>query len=104
MNLFNEAPPGWLDGRVGIQVTAMAVHHSDILSVAGGRIGISSAVMTEVQAVGLTLLEQTAKLEPMRIRSNRGIKEKGAMASISVLPFSRLFMVGTEDGVVKICH
>lgn len=80
----------------------MAVHYSDILSVAGGRIGIAAAVMPEIQNVSLT--EHITKLEPMRISSQRGTKDKGEMVSISVLPFSRLFMVATEDGVVKICH
>jgi hypothetical protein len=34
----------------------------------------------------------------------RHAKEKAHMTSIAVLPQSRLFLVTTEDGTVKICH
>ncbi|KAB8081228.1 hypothetical protein EE612_002250 [Oryza sativa] len=38
--------------------------------------------------------------------SDRGVKYKNmsVLSTISVLPLSRLFVVGTEDGFLKICH
>uniref|UniRef100_A0A453S6G5 Anaphase-promoting complex subunit 4 WD40 domain-containing protein n=1 Tax=Aegilops tauschii subsp. strangulata TaxID=200361 RepID=A0A453S6G5_AEGTS len=38
--------------------------------------------------------------------TDRGVKYKNmsVLSAISVLPLSRLFVVGTEDGFLKICH
>lgn len=38
--------------------------------------------------------------------TDRGVKSKNmsVLSTISVLPLSRLFVVGTEDGFLKICH
>jgi hypothetical protein len=38
--------------------------------------------------------------------ADRGVKYKNmsVLSTISVLPLSRLFVVGTEDGFIKICH
>ena len=38
--------------------------------------------------------------------ADRGMKHKdlSVLSTIAVLPLSRLFMVGTEDGFLKICH
>ena len=44
------------------------------------------------------------KLEPMRLRSQRGSKETVSMISIRVISNSHAFIVGTEDGQVKICN
>jgi hypothetical protein len=41
---------------------------------------------------------------PLRLRSLSGAKQKAHMSSVAVLPQSRLFVVTTEDGVIKICR
>jgi hypothetical protein len=38
------------------------------------------------------------------VNVRRCVKEKAHMTGIAVLPQSRLFLVTTEDGTVKICH
>ena len=35
--------------------------------------------------------------------ADHGTKNLSVLSSISILPFSRLFLVGTEDGYLRIC-
>jgi hypothetical protein len=35
--------------------------------------------------------------------ADNGAKNLSVLSSISILPFSRLFLVGTEDGYLRIC-
>jgi hypothetical protein len=94
-------------------VASVAVHRSNILSVAGARIGVSSMVLAgngtprrgELGSAGAGLAEEmrAVKVEPLRLRSLAGGKQVDRMTSIQVLPHSQLFLVATEDGTIKIC-
>lgn len=35
--------------------------------------------------------------------ADHGMKNLSVLSSIDILPFSRLFVVGTEDGYLRIC-
>lgn len=43
------------------------------------------------------------RVETERIRSAKGLKEKGPIAGLALLPESRLIAVGYEDGFVRLC-
>ena len=93
-------------------VSSMAVHQSNVLSVAGGRIGVTS-LLTPPPPIEVGVLSPRdlaysvptpERLDPMRLRSQRGTKETAPMSSIRVVSNSHVFIVGTEDGNVKICN
>ncbi|KAK3246956.1 hypothetical protein CYMTET_43523 [Cymbomonas tetramitiformis] len=84
-------------------ISALMLHDSDVLSVAGARIGLASLQPPSPGAT-TSSADNTVKFKPMRLRNQRGNKETAAMADVGVLPHSRLFFVATEDGYVKICH
>lgn len=43
------------------------------------------------------------QLVPQHLYSGKGVRNLSPISAIAVLPLSRLFIVGTEDGVLKIC-
>lgn len=44
------------------------------------------------------------QLSPHKLYSaDKGTRNLSVLSTIDVLPFSRLFLVGTEDGYLKIC-
>ncbi|KAL3677663.1 hypothetical protein R1sor_020619 [Riccia sorocarpa] len=77
-------------------VVGFAMKGGDILSAAGSKIGLSSLLY---QAG-----EKQATLEPQKLYSpdpaNRLLSN---ISTITVLPFSRLFLTGSDDGSIKIC-
>jgi hypothetical protein len=81
------------------QVAAVGVHRSNILSVAGARMGVSCMAQASHGAGGT----EAVKVEPLRLRSLAGAKQVDRMTCIQVLPHSQLFVVATEDGMIKIC-
>ena len=98
-------------------MASVGVHRSNILSVAGARIGVSSMALAGngtprrggagelggVGGMGLAEEMSAVKVEPLRLRSLAGGKQVDRMTSIQVLPHSQLFVVATEDGMIKIC-
>lgn len=92
-------------------MASVGVHQSNILSVAGARIGVSSMALAgngtprrgEPGGGGLAEEMSAVKVEPLRLRSLAGGKQVDRMTSIQVLPHSQLFVVATEDGMIKIC-
>jgi len=41
--------------------------------------------------------------QKLYVSSDNGMRSLSALSSISILPFSRLFLIGTEDGYLRIC-
>ena len=97
--------------------------------VAGGRLGVFSLAGTPARTVPGALDASASQLTsspfarehaagktpawiaakhvpvaPLRIRTAAGAKEKAPMSGVALLPRSRLFVVATEDGVVKMCR
>ena len=99
-------------------VSSMALHRGDAFTVAGGRLGVFSLAQRNAggQSGGATgdgdyggggrgwTSSRHVAITPLRLRSRAGSKEKAIMSSVAVMPQSRLFVVTTEDGVLKICR
>ncbi|KAG0618615.1 hypothetical protein M758_4G078200 [Ceratodon purpureus] len=84
---------GHLDG-----VVSFALRGTDMLSAAGNMIGLSS--LSKSPQSGL----ETQVIQPQRLyTAYQGSRSFSKIFSISVLPFSRLFLIGTEDGFLKVC-
>ncbi|XP_068662652.1 protein GFS12 [Aristolochia californica] len=70
----------------------------DIISVSRNKIGLCSLSRSVDEHDGQQMLS------PQKLYSaDRGARNLSILSSISILPFSRLFLVGTEDGYLKIC-
>ncbi|KAL2641267.1 hypothetical protein R1flu_008854 [Riccia fluitans] len=77
-------------------IAGFAMKGRDILSAAGSKIGLSS--LSYQVGVKQTILQPHKLFSPdpaNRLLSN--------ISTITVLPFSRLFLIGTDDGCIKIC-
>ena len=107
-------------------VAGLALRGEDAFAVAGGRLGVFSlagapagtipgtisgtipgSFDASASASGKTPAWIAAKhvpVAPLRIRTVAGAKEMAQMSAVAVLPQSRLFVVATEDGVVKMCR
>ncbi|KAK8951338.1 hypothetical protein KSP39_PZI004128 [Platanthera zijinensis] len=69
----------------------------DVISISRNKIALTS-VSYSMQEV----FEH--KISPQKLYSiDRGISSPSTLSSICVLPYSRLFLVGTEDGYLKVC-
>eukprot|EP01018_Ginkgo_biloba_P009374 Gb_38045 [translate_table: standard] len=78
-------------------VSSFSIWGSDMLSASGRKIGLSSLSRSYEQ-------QQQQHILPQKLYSpDRGVKNLSAISTINVLPFSRLFLVGTEDGYLKVC-
>lgn len=79
------------------EVSSFSIWGHDMLSASGSKIGLSSLSRPYDQ-------EQQQCIFPQKLySSDRGLKNMSAISTINVLPFSRLFLVGTEDGYLKVC-
>lgn len=79
------------------EVSSFSIWGHDMLSASGSKIGLSSLSRPYDQ-------EQQQRIFPQKLySSDRGLKNMSAISTINVLPFSRLFLVGTEDGYLKVC-
>ncbi|BBN00900.1 WD repeat-containing protein 81 [Marchantia polymorpha subsp. ruderalis] len=76
-------------------VTSFAMKGCDILSAAGNKIGLSSLSQQGGEKQTIQLQKLFASDPVNRLISN--------ISAIAVLPFSRLFLIGTDDGCLKIC-
>lgn len=73
-----------------------SVWGQDIVSISKNKIGLSS--LASVNEYG-----QHCVVHQALHTANRGFRNMSVLSSIAILPFSRLFLVGTEDGQLKIC-
>ncbi|XP_054822309.1 protein GFS12 isoform X2 [Prosopis cineraria] len=70
----------------------------DVISISKNRIGLLSLSRSADEADG------QHHISPQKLyTSDNGSKSLSALSSISILPFSRFFLVGTEDGYLSIC-
>ncbi|KAL9233058.1 hypothetical protein vseg_008099 [Gypsophila vaccaria] len=74
-----------------------AVWGQDVISVSKNRIGLSSLTGTPDEYGQHRVVRQAL------YTADRGTRNMSILSSIAILPFSRLFLVGTEDGQLKIC-
>jgi len=79
-------------------VVSFALRGTDMLSAAGNKIGLSSLSKTPQPGQDKQLIQ------PQRLyTAHQGSRSFSRIFSISVLPFSRFFLLGTEDGFLKVC-
>ncbi|KAK9672098.1 hypothetical protein RND81_12G076200 [Saponaria officinalis] len=74
-----------------------AVWGQDVISVSKNKIGLSSLAGTADEYGQHRVVRQAL------YTADRGTRNMSMLSSIAILPFSRLFLVGTEDGQLKIC-
>ncbi|CAM0881116.1 unnamed protein product [Alopecurus aequalis] len=81
-------------------IFSFSVWGQDLVSVSRNKIALTS-LLRPTSEIG----HQQLVLQNL-YSADRGVKYKNmsVLSTISVLPLSRLFVVGTEDGFVKICH
>ncbi|XP_020588654.1 protein GFS12-like [Phalaenopsis equestris] len=78
-------------------ISSFCAWGQDVISISRNNIALTS-VSRSMEEV----LQQ--KISPQKLYSaDRGVRNPSALSAISVLPFSRLFLVGTEDGFLKVC-
>ncbi|KAK6913623.1 BEACH domain [Dillenia turbinata] len=78
-------------------VSSFSLWGQDVISISRDRIGLSNLSRSPNEDGKLSLTPQ--KL----YNADSGMRNLSMLSSISILPFSRLFLVGTEDGYLKIC-
>ncbi|RDX85099.1 Protein GFS12, partial [Mucuna pruriens] len=79
-------------------ISSFSIWGQDVISISRNRIGLlslsKSAHETDMQHY----------IIPQKLYvSDNGQRSLSALSSISILPFSRLFLIGTEDGYLRIC-
>lgn len=78
-------------------ISSFSVWGRDVISIAKNKIGLSSLARS---ADG----DGQCVVAPQHLyTADRDFRNMSVFSSISILPFSRLFLVGTEDGHLKIC-
>uniref|UniRef100_A0A0A9DBS6 Uncharacterized protein n=1 Tax=Arundo donax TaxID=35708 RepID=A0A0A9DBS6_ARUDO len=77
-----------------------SVWGQDVVSISRNKIALTS-LSGPASEIG----HQQLVLQDLYL-ADRGMKQKNlsVLSTIAVLPLSRLFLVGTEDGFLKICH
>ncbi|KAE9455044.1 hypothetical protein C3L33_13054, partial [Rhododendron williamsianum] len=78
-------------------VSGFSVWGQDVISIAKNKIGLSSLSRSADEDGQHRITPQYLYL------ADRGMRNMSVLSSLSILPFSRLFLVGTEDGHLKIC-
>ncbi|XVE82350.1 hypothetical protein DITRI_Ditri15bG0141500 [Diplodiscus trichospermus] len=78
-------------------VTGFSVWGQDVISISRNKIGLSSLAKPTDEDGQQGIIPQ--KL----YSSDPGSRNMSVLSSISIIPFSRLFVVGTEDGYLRIC-
>ncbi|XP_043709204.1 protein GFS12 isoform X1 [Telopea speciosissima] len=79
-------------------VSGFCVWGQDVISIARNKIGLFSLSRCGDEQGG-----QQRILSQKLYTADRGTRNLSVLSSINILPFSRLFLVGTEDGYLKIC-
>ncbi|KAG0487736.1 hypothetical protein HPP92_009831 [Vanilla planifolia] len=76
-------------------ISSFSVWGQDVISISRNKIAVSSLSRSVEEG-----LQQ--RVSPQSLFSaDKGIRNQSVLSAISVLPFSRLFLVGTEDGFLK---
>nr|XP_029118841.1 protein GFS12 isoform X3 [Elaeis guineensis] len=79
-------------------ISSFSIWGQDILSVSRNKIALTSLSRSTAEQGGQHWLS------PQKLYSaDKGMRNLSVLSTISVLPLSRLFLVGTEDGYLKIC-
>nr|CAD1829709.1 unnamed protein product [Ananas comosus var. bracteatus] len=79
-------------------ISSFSVWGQDVISVSRNKIALTSLARSTDEIGG----EQ--RLIPRKLYSaDKGMRNLSILSTVSVLPFSRLLLVGTEDGYLKIC-
>ncbi|URD81742.1 WD domain, G-beta repeat [Musa troglodytarum] len=77
-------------------ITSFAMWSQDVISISRNKIALTSLSTSADQQGG------RYQLSPQTLYSaDRGTRSQSVLSTISILPFSRLFLVGTEDGFLK---
>ncbi|KAI4369490.1 hypothetical protein MLD38_017925 [Melastoma candidum] len=78
-------------------VSSFSLWGQDVVSISRNKIGLSSLSKSFDE-------DGVHRIFPQKLRmGNQGARNMSVLSSISILPFSRLFIVGTEDGYLRIC-
>ncbi|XP_072997201.1 protein GFS12 isoform X1 [Typha latifolia] len=78
-------------------ISSFSLWGQDVISVSGHKIALTSLSRSTSEG-------GQQRLFPQKLYSaDRGTRNLSVLSTISVLPFSRLLLVGTEDGYLKIC-
>ncbi|XP_047323104.1 protein GFS12 [Impatiens glandulifera] len=78
-------------------ITGFSMWGQDVISIAKNKIGLSSLSRPADEDGQQQIRPQYLYL------AERGTRNMSVLSSSSIMPFSRLFLVGTEDGYLKIC-
>ncbi|KAK8573029.1 hypothetical protein V6N12_029068 [Hibiscus sabdariffa] len=78
-------------------VSSFSVWGQDVISISKNKIGLSSLAKSADE-------DGQHRIIPQRLyTSDHGSRNMSVLSSISIIPFSRLFLVGSEDGYLRIC-
>ncbi|XWS08435.1 hypothetical protein CRYUN_Cryun40dG0002300 [Craigia yunnanensis] len=78
-------------------VSGFSVWGQDVISISGNKIGLSSLAKSADE-------DGEHRIIPQKLySSDHGSRNMSVLTSISIMPFSRLFVVGTEDGYLRMC-
>eukprot|EP00257_Ricinus_communis_P016496 XP_015574682.1 protein GFS12 [Ricinus communis] len=78
-------------------VSGFCVWGQDVISISKNKIGLSTLSRSAEE-------DGQQQVVPQKLyAADHGMKNLSVLSSISILPFSRLFVVGTEDGYLRIC-
>ncbi|KAG4998317.1 hypothetical protein JHK84_029345 [Glycine max] len=79
-------------------ISSFSIWGQDVISISRNRIGLLSLSKSPNETDG------QHHISPQKLYvSDNGQRSLSALSSISILPFSRLFLIGTEDGYLRIC-
>ncbi|KAM7279370.1 hypothetical protein ACFE04_006504 [Oxalis oulophora] len=78
-------------------ISGFSVWGQDVISISKNKIGLSSLSRNIDEDGHNQIIPQKLYM------SDTGARNLSVLSSISILPFSRLFLVGTEDGYLRIC-
>lgn len=75
-------------------VSGFAMQQGDVIAHAGAHVGL----------ISLQGAPYADSFVPTRLSNARGGKDSAALVGLTILPHSRLFIAGTEHGLIKVCH
>lgn len=78
-------------------ISSFSVWGQDVISISRNKIGLSSLSKSSDEEGSHRIIPQNLYM------ADQGTRNQSVLSSISILPFSRLFVVGTEDGYLRIC-
>lgn len=78
-------------------ISSFSVWGQDVISISRNKIGLSSLSKSSDEEGSHHIIPQNLYM------ADQGTRNLSVLSSISILPFSRLFVVGTEDGYLRIC-